>query len=90
MNEPCRIDWLILGFSGWFSLTNEDKNPTAIAYSSIVQLIQEQVYTFLSTTSIVGYIFNPEQLGMYTIMQIWGKLIIKFIFDVCRKLFETY
>nr|XP_022913776.1 uncharacterized protein LOC111424471 [Onthophagus taurus]XP_022913777.1 uncharacterized protein LOC111424471 [Onthophagus taurus] len=49
------------GYCGWFSLTNEKGEKSAIAHSSILQLVREQVCSFLSLQPFTAYAgHNPD------------------------------
>ncbi|KAB0804867.1 hypothetical protein PPYR_01837 [Photinus pyralis] len=43
------------GYPGWFSLTNEKGEKAAVAHSSVLQLVREQVCSFISIQSFTAY-----------------------------------
>lgn len=45
----------ILHFPGWFSLTNEKGEKCAVAHTSILQLVREQVCSFISMQPFSAY-----------------------------------
>ncbi|KRT83727.1 hypothetical protein AMK59_4768 [Oryctes borbonicus] len=54
------------GYSGWFSLTNEKGEKCAVAHSSILQLVREQVCSFISLqpfTAYAGHSPDPSELS---------------------------
>jgi hypothetical protein len=42
-------------FSGYFSLINEKGSPTATLYTTMIQLVRERVYKFLSVDNMQAY-----------------------------------
>ncbi|XP_017768395.1 PREDICTED: uncharacterized protein LOC108556697 isoform X2 [Nicrophorus vespilloides] len=43
------------GYNGWFSLINEKGDRCAVAYSSVLQLVREQVCSFISIQPFIAY-----------------------------------
>lgn len=46
---------IIYIFAGFFSLTNDRGAPTATMYTTIIQLVRERVYKFLTVENMTAY-----------------------------------
>lgn len=42
-------------FLGYFSMANEKGSPTATLYTTMIQLVRERVYKFLSVDNMQAY-----------------------------------
>ncbi|KAF5304734.1 hypothetical protein FQA39_LY09511 [Lamprigera yunnana] len=49
------------GYPGWFSLTNEKGEKAAVAHSSVLQLVREQVCSFISIQSFTAYTSSNQE-----------------------------
>ncbi|KAF5304825.1 hypothetical protein FQR65_LT07842 [Abscondita terminalis] len=49
------------GYPGWFSLTNEKGEKAAVAHSSVLQLVREQVCSFISIQSFTAYTASNQE-----------------------------
>lgn len=49
------IKYISFSFLGYFSFLNEKGAQTAVIYTTIVQLVRERVYKFLSLENISAY-----------------------------------
>ncbi|EFA07091.2 uncharacterized protein B4 isoform X1 [Tribolium castaneum] len=50
------------GYSGWFSLTNEKGEKSAVVYTSVLQLVREQVCSFVSMQPFTAYASQTADL----------------------------
>ncbi|XP_063905198.1 uncharacterized protein LOC135124218 isoform X2 [Zophobas morio] len=50
------------GYSGWFSLTNEKGEKSAVVHTSILQLVREQVCSFVSMQPLTAYASQTADL----------------------------
>lgn len=55
--------------SGYFSMVNDKGAPVATMYTTLVQLVRERVYKFLSVENLPAYTESPSS-GKCTIMSI--------------------
>ncbi|KAK4885758.1 hypothetical protein RN001_002029 [Aquatica leii] len=49
------------GYPGWFSLTNEKGEKAAVVHSSVLQLVREQVCSFISIQSFTAYTASNQE-----------------------------
>lgn len=50
-------------FAGWFSLTNEKGEKCAVAHTSVLQLVREQVCSFISVQPFNAYAAHSSDPG---------------------------
>lgn len=75
---------------GYFSLLNDRGHASATTYTTIIQLVRERVYKFLSVDTLTAYSESPQsgknQGNVIVIKKVLYKLII--YLSHCRKRFQ--
>lgn len=57
---------IVLLVAGWFSLINEKGERCAVAYTSVLQLVREQVCSFISIQPFIAYAgHHPDPSGKF-------------------------